>query len=223
MPNPPFNEPPPFIPNDLRISPSGPYLSDVPGAIIQLGADAVVSGDDSSVVILPEAADPALIPRTIAAPLAVTFPSWVSTNVLWLHWHFAGLISVNVEGAETDVAFAMVPTIDFGDGAGPQLINNAGHGGTYAITTHAGVNTSDPVTLGGVAAFRITDPANPPIVQLAYQINGLVETDNEVITAGVIAGTTVPSPFSCWLTAAELDGAHVFQLAPEVILSPLAP
>jgi len=231
------NDPPPFIPPDLRVSPSGPYIAgpELGGAIVRFGSDALVGPSDdqgSPLITLAETVDPpgwAFVPRlTFPAPdpLAVTFLEWESTDYLWINWHFSGFgIGAVDQDPEEAIQFNVQPTIDLGDGNGPQVINPSGVGGFYIVKTLIvlELDSTDPINQAGTCVLQLTNPANPPIVQLAYALAGVLNAGATVqVTGALTQNPTVPAPFSCWLTAAELDGARVFQQPAEPALVPLA-
>lgn len=224
------NNPPPFIPPDLRVSPSGPYIDgpNLGGAIVRMGCDVVVGdGDDPSIVELGiDEGDPTIInvfPRSQGpdVPLAVEFLEWESTDLLWVAWHLTAVgLSVEGEGpANTGIQFQVQPIVDVG--AGFALIDPSGVGGFNPLTLVGGT-VSDPINLSGHACIPITDPAQPPIVQLAFLLGRDGEDEIEVTVFGGPLGTTGPSASSSWLLALELDSARVFQTPPEVVFSPFA-
>jgi len=232
-----MNDPPPFIPPDLRVSPSGPYIAgpELGGAIVQFGSDAVVGPFDSQgspLLVLTETVAPpawAFVDRLgfpAPVPLAVTFLEWQSTDYLWINWHFSGLgLGGSGDDPEAAIQFNVQPTIDLGDGNGPQVIDPSGVGGTYLTKDIIAIEFSgtDPINLAGHAVIRITNPTQPPIVQLAYSLVGLVNAGATITSAGKLGNDpALPSPFSAWLCCAELDTARVFQQPAEPALTPLA-
>jgi hypothetical protein len=218
------NNPPPFIPPDLRVSPSGPYIAgpELGGAIVRAGFDTVFGEvQDPELELLGPAVGLVNRSEGPAVPLAVTFLEWESTDILWIVWHISGTATVVPAGATpTGAVFEVQPTIDIG--AGPQLIDPAGVGGLYPFSFNTGLTTAE-IDLFGQCAIRLTDPAQPPIVQLAYQLSNTttpVADPISFITFGPQGGSA-PGAGSCWLGAFELDGARVFQLPAEVTTTPL--
>lgn len=212
MPDPPVHHnPPPFTTEDIRISPSGPYVPGAGGAgIVQFGADAVV--EPFTMVVTGSSSDP--INRTTGTPhpLHVTFPSWVSGDVLWVVWHASGVwIPTNA----TEAVLRIVLTVDLG--AGPQMINNAQvlQNPNFVVIGEEDISTG--FSVAGTAAIRLIDPANPPIVQLFYSM----QSDNPDTSAQIAGILPEEGAGSCWLTCVELADSICFQLPPEVVLSPL--
>jgi hypothetical protein len=212
-----MHSPPPFVPADIRISPSGPYVNPPGGGgIIRFGADAIIGPatlTDTGVALLP-------LPRSSGplVPLAVTFPAWRDGDTLWIVWHLSGLW-VPGSTANESAALDIFPTVDVG--GGPQLINNASVISFPNFVVLGGeVTQTQGFSLAGTAAIRIDNPAQPPIVQLFYLLADLVG-GVEAHIAGIAPTDTLPGPGSGWLTCAELTQEVVFQLPPEVILSPI--
>jgi hypothetical protein len=211
MSDPPVHHnPPPFTAEDIRISPSGPY---VPGSglagLIRFGADAVVQDLTLPTNLL--AASPINRKTTPAAPLAVTFPAWGSGDVLWVVWHASGIIFPNTALA----SLRIFPVVNIG--AGPKMINNAEVYLSKEFFTAGEGFQEEGVSLAGTAAIRITDPAQPPVVQLFYQFQDESNPGSSVVTIPGILPTEGSG--SCWLTCAELATSVVFQLPPEVALT----
>jgi hypothetical protein len=207
-----MHNPPPFTPPDIRISPSGPYVNPpIPpggGGIILFGADAVVELQQL------EGTAGATVPidrDTVPNPLSVIFPEWTSGDTLWIVWHLSGTWLPG--GAETPVGTLRVfPTVDVG--AGPEFIDNAMSFSSPVLTP----DTPESLAIGGTAAIRITNPTQPPIVQLYYALDTAEESGALVR----VPGTSLDEDAgSCWLTCAELSQAIVFQLPTEVTLQPL--
>jgi hypothetical protein len=221
------NNPPPFIPPDLRVSPSGPYIAgpELGGAIVRAGFDCVAgSGGEINDLVIPGPAV-GLVPRTQApnpaAPLAVTFLEWESTDVLFIVWHVSGFLATTpADTPPVGASIHIQPTIDIG--AGPQLIDPAGVGGLYPLPFITN-EVSGGINLAGICAIRLTDPAQPPIVQLAYFLSNTTTPVADPMafhTAGPL-GASAPEAASVWLAALELDAARVFQLPAEVTTTPL--
>ncbi len=225
-------DPPPFIPADTRISPSGPFLTGGLGNFVRFGADAIVgqeaNGDsavfltDTGGLIIPVPRVQPPVPPDV--PLAVSFPAWESSDVLWIVWHLNGSWIAAIEGGNASI-LSVWPTVDLGDGVGPQFINNASET-TYWDDTIAVGGLTGQFLMSGTAAIRLVNPTLPPIVQLFYSLGAFPTgaTDASVVINGAhnLVGT-VPSPSSGWLTAAELLGSTVFQLPADVNLSPVTP
>lgn len=208
-PDPPATagNPPPFTPNDLRISPSGPYIAGAGGGLVRWGADAIVQ-----VIVLPDTAGAfAAIPRSTApaAPLLVTFPAFDAGDTVWIVWHLSGSFVPDVE--EGSAILHVQPTLDVG--AGPEFIDGSEVIWAPPATTNA---DSQSISLAGTAAFKLTNPAQPPLVQLFYSLSGGAGASIS------IRGAAPAEAFgSCWLTAAELSKTAVFQFPPEVVLTPV--
>lgn len=209
-PDPPATagNPPPFTPNDLRISPSGPYIADAGGGLVRWGADAIVQAlvlTDTGVGTF------APVPRSTApsAPLAVTFPAFDAGDTVWIAWHLSGSFVPDVEQAEA--ILHVQPTLDIG--AGPEFID-----GSEVIWAPAAtiVTDSQSVSVAGVAGFKLVNPAQPPIVQLFYSLSGAAGASISIRGAGPAEAFG-----SCWLTVAELSKTAVFQFPPEVVLAPV--
>jgi hypothetical protein len=212
-PDPPATagNPPPFTPNDLRISPSGPYIAGAGGGLVRFGADAIVQAlllldNDNVFGAVPRSASP-------SAPLAVTFPAFTAGNTLWIAWHLSGSYLPGGDPAPTEAILKVVPTID--TGSGPEFIDNAQV--IWAPSAPESVAETSGIALAGVAAFKLTNPAQPPIVQLFYALQ--TGTTSEISIAGVGPAEAFGS---CWLTCAELSSSAVFQLPAEVVLSPFS-
>jgi hypothetical protein len=209
MSDPPVHhEPPPFTSEDIRISPSGPYIpGGVGGGIILFGADAVeddIQLTQSNSHFLP-------LPRNTGGdPLAVTFPSWGSGNVLWISWAVSG-IWIPTED-ETAVLLIVQPTIKT-DGGGAKLINP----GQVISKPLIDGGKAIGVSLAGTCALRVTNPTQPPIVQLYYELATADPTTNFSI-----AGINQPSELSgsAWLVAAEVANAIAFQLPTVALQTP---
>ena len=209
-----MHDPPPFVPADIRISPSGPYVNPPGGGgLVRFGADAIVeltTLEDTATALLP-------IPRSALAPLAVTFPAWRDGDTLWFVWHLSG---VWVPGPDADTAaLDIYPTVD--TGAGPALINNASVL-SFPNLISGEVAENQGFSLAGTAAIQLSNIAQPPIVQLFYLLADESATGTVAIIGGV-ATDSLPGPGSGWLTCAELTQEVVFQLPPEVTLVPVGP
>lgn len=225
-----MHNPPPFTGADIRISPSGPYVTGPGGGgIIQYGADAIVgvAPDSRNVVLTDTAAVLQPVPRSIVAdipsPMQVVFPQWVSGSVLRFDWALNGIWTPDEDQADADAFFIVYPAVDVG--AGFQLLNNGGQTDLFYFNQDG----EDPVQSGtlhlsGSAAIRITDPVQPPTVRLYYGIAGLLDppaVTGSLLTFNGVAAAPATVGQSGWLTAMELASGVVVDLPPEVVLTPI--
>lgn len=212
MSDPPVHhDPPPFTAEDIRISPSGPYVpGGVGGGIILFGADAV----EQTLALTDTNADFLPLPRSTspAAPLAVTFPSWGSGNILWINWYVNGLWEPDGTGDGAEIVVYPVVTID---GSGPQFIDPGQVDSRVPFITGEG-QTATSAELSGTLAIKITDPAQPPVVQLYY----LIVAPDGTVSFNVKGLAQTEATGSAWLCCAELDSATVFQF-PATSLTPV--
>ena len=213
-PDPPATagNPPPFTANDLRISPSGPYVAGAGGGLVRFGCDAIVQA-----LTLPKTGigvNYSAIPRLLVPapqPLAVTFPAFNAGDTVWIVWHLSGTWIAG-SPAPTEATLNVVPTIDLG--SGPQFID-----GSEVIWAPATTIAADAqsVSIAGTAAFKLVNPAQPPLVQLFYSLSDDSAGGSEISIRGVGPAEAFGS---CWLTVAELSKTAVFQFPPEVVLTP---
>lgn len=215
-----MHNPPPFVPADIRISPSGPYVFGA-GGIVRFGADAIIQ-DQTLVETGP--ASVTAIQRTTgpAAALAVTFPDWRSGDTLWINWHLSGVWHPNIDaiGQDGDILI-ILPTITVDPIAGPQFLNNSELISEPSFAATEGGPLKQGFALSGSSSFKIVNPKQPPIVQLFYQM--LVNNPGEGTTA-VVSGLGPDSARaigSGWLTACEFSQEVIFQQPPEVNLVPV--
>lgn len=222
-----MHSPPPFVPADLRISPSGPYLDIGPTGIIRAGYDCAVDSppDVTTISLDPTPVTPGFVARQIVGddppepvPINVTFTEWNSGDVLWINWHFSGFGLTDTD--ETFVIFMVEPVIDIGNGEW-EVIQASGVGGTYPAYPAGEAASFGPLNLAGNVAVRITDPVSPPMVQLAYSLTGVDSPGSaSVIYFGILPIGVGPT--SSWLACYEIDGSLAFQLPPESVLTPLS-
>lgn len=210
-PDPPATagNPPPFTANDLRISPSGPYIAGAGGGLVRFGCDAIVQ----NLLLLDTGLNLAAVPRSASpsAPLRVTFPAFDAGDTLWIAWHLSGSYLPGGDPAPTSAILHVVPTVDVG--SGPEFID-----GSEVIWAPQETVVAETAGIGlaGVAAIKLVNPAQPPVIQLFYQLD--TGTTSEISVRGVGPAEAFGS---CWLTVAELSSAAVFQFPPEVVLTPV--
>jgi hypothetical protein len=214
-----MHDPPPFVPADIRISPSGPYVFGA-GGIVRFGADAII--EDQTLVETGASVAALQRTNTPAAALAVVFPDWRSGDTLWINWHLSGVWHPFIDAVDNDGDILIItPTVTIDPVAGPQFINNSELISEPTFDASEGGPLDQGFALSGTASFKIVNPKQPPIVQLFYQM--LVNTPGEDTTA-VVAGlnpTTDRAIGSGWLTACEFSQEVIFQQPPEVTLTPI--
>lgn len=212
-PDPPATagNPPPFTSNDVRISPSGPYVAGAGGGLVRYGCDAIVQ----ALGLTSNGGTPSPVPRRLTPseqPLAVTFPSFDDGDTLWIVWHLSGGWIAGGDPAPTQVNLSVVPTVDVG--SGPEFID-----GSEVLwvpgTTIAG--DAQAVSIAGTAAIKLTNITQPPIVQLFYALDDNSGGGSQIAVRGV---GPAEAAGSCWLTVAEISKTAVFQFPAEVHLSP---
>ena len=209
-PPPTAGNPPPFSGADVRISPSGPYVPLIGSGLVRFGLDAVAQD-----VILPNTGTEfGAVARSTspAAPLRITFPAWTAGSTLVVWWHLSGGVSVGNDPGTTSLLFQAVPSVDVG--SGPEYVNNAHVLFVPPIATSL---DTQAVSVAGVAAIKLANPAQPPVVELFYQLNA----DGLPAPAVSIAGAAPTEGLgSCWIMAAELATGVVFQVPIETTLVP---
>lgn len=214
-----MHSPPPFVPADLRISPSGPYVNGGQfGGIMALGSDAIIE----DLVIDEDAGTdvhPLLRSQTPDVALNVTFPSWRSADVLWVHWHVSGLWNPDLAATDEATTFLEIfPTVDVG--TGPLFVDNAEVVSFPTFGVNEGGGFPQAASLAGVFAIPITAPAQPPIVQLYYALTQPIGLTSSFTIPGLnpAADTRMGSS---WVTAAQISQEVLIQHPAEVTLIPV--
>ncbi len=209
-PPPTAGNPPPFSGLDNRISPSGPYVPLIGSGLVRFGLDAVAQ----DIILQNTGPEFGAVARSTApvAPLRITFPAWTAQSTLVVWWHLSGGMIVGNDPAPTDILLQVVPSVNVG--AGPEYINNA-H--VIYAPGQAVVANNQSVSLAGVAAIKLANPTQPPVVELFYSLNG----DGAPTPSIDIAGAAPTEGLgSCWIMAAELATGVVFQVPAETTLVP---
>ena len=209
-PPPTAGNPPPFSGADVRISPSGPYVPILSSGLLRLGVDAVAQ----DIQLINTGVNFGAVARSTSpvAPLRITFPVWTPDSTLVVWWHLSGTMRVGNDPNPTSIIFQAVPSVDVG--AGPEAVNNAHviYGPAQAIVADA-----QSVSLAGIAAIKLANPTQPPVVELFYQLDGDGAPTPTIDIAGAAPTEGIGS---CWIMAAELATGVVFQLPAETTLVP---
>lgn len=209
-PPPTAGNPPPFSGADIRISPSGPYVPILGAGLLRFGADQVAQ----DVALIQTGPEFGAVARSTspAAPLRITFPAWTADSTLVVWWHLSGALRVGNDPGPTNILFQAVPSVDVG--GGPSYINNA-HVIYAPAQTIVGDNQS--LSVAGVAAIKLANPSQPPVVELFYELDGDGLPAPEIQIAGAAPTEGIGSS---WIMAAELSTGVVFQLPAETTLVP---
>lgn len=196
-----------------RLSPSGPILPFLQGSIIQIGSDTLrepqVIGDGAPFFVLRAASQPT------PQPIQVTLQGYTVGNPVLVAWTLGGAFDPDTSTFAKGVGL-FGPALQIG--AQGYVVTNALEGESYGPDPNGEVIID---TATHVALF-VPDPTlvtADPVVGILGQVLGLGDPAFFTIGGGFNMADGEPlTPFSSWLTVAEIDARAVPAIGPSALV-----